>query len=394
MRQLAYAGEDGRIRVLDLDLGTDVEISPLAAPGEDTVCAWPTWSPDGNRLGFFRYRVSSGEVRAAAVCVGSLDGAATREVCALGTAGPIYMGWSPDGERLALLVQESNELYLRIVDARGERPVLTVLQGAPLYFVWQPDSRGLVANVGAGASRTGTARIVWIRLEGGDATRESVARLPAPGFRAPAWSTRLAAPILAFERGDGAELVVLTGPDAAATTLVETGNAPAFVWSPAGDVLAFAARPSAEMGLYQGISAYRADEQSTQLLTEDPALAFFWSPDGQRLLYMAGEADSRLVRVRQIDVASRVQSDLGWVRPSRDVLLLLSHFDQYAQSAQLLSADGSSLLLAASRAKETENGSVPTVRQILLCSLSEAGVESVVGRGRFACWRPTPRVSE
>jgi hypothetical protein len=277
-----------------------------------------------------------------------------------------------------------------VVDTQGDGPALTVAQGAPLYFVWQPDSRGLVANVGVGSSGEATGRIIWIRLEGGAATQVAAAQVPAPGFRAPAWSDRLAGPIVALDRSDGAELAAQAGPDAVPVGLLVTGYAPAFVWSPAGDILAFAARPTAEMGLYSGISVYRAEGQARETLTDEPALAFFWAPDGRRLVYAAGEAGSRLVRLRQIEVATHAETDLGWVRPTRDVLLLLSHFDQYAQSVQLFTPDGSGLLLAASRAKEAENGSVPTVRQIVVCALAEGGGESVIARGRFACWRPTP----
>jgi hypothetical protein len=87
-------------------------------------------------------------------------------------------------------------------------------------------------------------------------------------------------------------------------------------------------------------------------------------------------------------VDTRVEDDYGFFRPSRDLVMLFAHFDQYASSAALLSADGEELLLAASRAKEQENGSVPTVRQIIVKRLVPGAEERVVGKGRVAFWRP------
>jgi hypothetical protein len=67
---------------------------------------------------------------------------------------------------------------------------------------------------------------------------------------------------------------------------------------------------------------------------------------------------------------------------------MLGHFDQYSESVPLVSADSSHIVLAASHAKESENGVVPTVRQILARPLSGAGPDVVIGRGRIACCAP------
>jgi hypothetical protein len=54
----------------------------------------------------------------------------------------------------------------------------------------------------------------------------------------------------------------------------------------------------------------------------------------------------------------------------------------------LVSPDSAYLALAASQAKEMENGVVPTVRQILARPISGDGQDVVMGRGRTACWAP------
>src|SRR5438445_8164053 len=120
MRQLAYVGEDGQIRVADLDLSSEKEVSLHGAAGAEAdhraVCNWPTWSPSGERLAFFQYELAGDEVQRTRVCLAAADGSSTTELYPLPVGAPIYMCWSPDGERLAVLVQESRELYLRVVE--------------------------------------------------------------------------------------------------------------------------------------------------------------------------------------------------------------------------------------------------------------------------------------
>jgi len=394
MRQLAYVGEDGQIRVADLDLNSETEVSSHGAgePQADrhVFCNWPTWSPKGERLAFFQYELAGEEVQRTSVRLASPDGSADSEVYGLPAGAPIYMCWSPDGERLAVLVQESRELYLRVVERENGRPVLTVGQGAPLYFAWQPDSRGLVIHTGGGGLAPARARVVWVRLEGGQATYATLTGSPAADFRAPAWSSRRDAATLAFTQDEGAEIVLQSGPDAARETLASTGNGPAFIWSKDGERLAFASRSPEFGGAYGPVSVYRAEDGSASQVTEGPCLAFFWCPDGRRLVYTGGEMGGRMMNVQVVDTASGERVSLGWVRPSRDLMLLLGLFDQYSQSAQLFSPAGDEMVLSASLAQEQVNGSVPTVRQILVRSLAGDRVQEVAARGRLAFWRPDP----
>lgn len=394
MRQLAYVGEDGQIRVADLDLNREVEImlhgQAQAVSDHQVICNWPTWSPDGGWLAFFQFELAGEEVQRTSVGLAAADGARADEVYALPAGAPIYMCWSPDGERLAVLAQESRELYLRVVERQGGGPAITVAQGAPLYFAWHQDSRGLVVHTGGGGLAPARARLIWVRLEGGQATYATLAGAPAADFRAPAWSGRHGAVTLAVSQSDGSEIVLQSGPDDARQTIASTGSGPAFLWSPDGERLAFAARSPEFGGAYGPISVYRSDTESIDQVTDEPSLAFFWCPDGRRLLCTGGEMGGRMMNLQLVDTASAERSNLGWVRPSRDLMLLLSHFDQYNQSVRLFSPAGDELVLAASIAQEQVNGSVPTVRQIIVRALAGDRVQEVAARGRLAFWRPDP----
>ncbi|HZT08274.1 MAG TPA: hypothetical protein VFC51_14715 [Chloroflexota bacterium] len=396
MRQIAYVAESGEIRVRDLDVGHEISVSAeeSALPDEEgsRFANWPTWSPDGSRLAYFRYEVHGNELVASGVRVVGADG--TRNVAAYTATNeaPIYMGWSPDGRRIAVLVQLANQLYLRVIDPEGERPPLTVAQGAPLYFTWQPDSRGLVANVGTGRAAEPHSRLLWIRIEGGQVVQEQVERRPATAFRAPVWSSTRAAAVVALQLEAGVEgseaCQVATVADRVPQPLFTAGLAPALIPSPTGDLVACAWRPNVDAALYAGVTLYDLASGSEQRIIEDPIIAYFWTPDGRRIIYVSGEISDRAVFVRTVDVSAGSREDLGWVRPTRDMFLLFSHFDQYVQSASLVSPDGAELVLAASRAKERENGVVPTVRQVLVRSLAGAHEETTVARGRLAFWRP------
>jgi len=393
LRQLAYVGEDGQIRIADLDAGGEIEITRARAESEadhPVVCNWPTWSPDGQHLAFFQFELAGEEVQRTSVSVASLADSSQSELYRLPAGAPIYMCWSPDGQRVAVLVQESRELYLRVVDQREPQRAITVAEGAPLYFAWQPDSRGLVVNTGGTGLGTARARLIWVRIEGGQATYTTLTGTPAPDFRAPAWSTKLGAATVAFAEGDGASIVVQGGPDSERQLLAVAGSGPAFIWSRDGQRLAFASRFADHGGGYGPISVYQADGGAVSEVTEGPTLAFFWCPDGRSLVYGGGEIGGRMINLRLVDVVSGERSNLGWVRPSRDVMLLLGHFDQYSQSAQIFSPAGSEMALAASIAQEQVNGSVPTVRQIIVRALATDGVQEVAARGRLAFWRPDP----
>lgn len=386
MALFAYLAEDGHVRLQDPDAGRDTALSKEPADPGQTTCAWPTWSPDGTQLAYVRYEIEDGHVRAATVRIAEVEGSRRQEVYRSERASPIYLNWSPDARRLGLLVQEGQRLSLQVLASAGGEAI-EVAQGAPLYFAWHETSQVLFSHVGPGAEG-GRARLLWTQLEGGRVVSEPFMEAPAPGFRAPVWAPHQRGMTVALTREDGSRVGICRGAEEPFEELFACAHAPAFSWSPKGEMLACGSRSSTDAGVYDGIWLYHASNGATDQIISDGTLAFFWSPDSLRLVYMTGLVGDRMVGVKSIDLATRKESDLGFVRPSRDLLLLFGHFDQYGRSAQLISPSGKELLLAASRAQERENGSVPTVRQILIRNLGAEPAERVAGRGRLAFWRP------
>jgi hypothetical protein len=316
------------------------------------------------------------------------DGSDAAEVHRSSGAGLIYMSWAPDNRQLAVLMQEARMLVLRVLDSRGLRPPVVVAQGGPIYYAWCPDSKGLIANVGPGPAGRLAPDLAWLRVDGDRVERSPVRAVPAGGFRAPVWSAVLGAATMAVARGEGAEIVSQVGADQPLQSLCETGISPAFGWSPSGELIAVTARREGRAPLYDGLSIVERATGTLRRLTDDPLLAFFWCPRSDRIVYAGGEVGDRLVQLRAVEVGSGRKTDLGWLRPARDVWLLFNHFDQYKQSTQLVSPDGTEVVVAASRAQERENGHVPTVRHVLLLPVDGSESPRVVGSGRLACWRP------
>jgi dipeptidyl aminopeptidase/acylaminoacyl peptidase len=382
MRQIAYLTEDGQVRSLDLDSGQTIELSNGADRG--VICNWPCWAPDGERLAYFAYEVRRGEVRRASVVIVDADGGNRRVAFAPSAGGLIYMAWSPDSRWLTVLDQEGDTLSLKAIDWNAGRDPITMLQGAPLYFCWAPDSSTVVAHVGTERIGGPATRLSWINLAEGQSQSLALTARPAPGFRAPVWSTGQTAATVAIEASDGSDLALIRGPDQSPEGIAHVGAAPAFAWSPDGNSLAVVDREASDPGAYRRLGVLRDGE--VVVLAEEPMLAFFWAADSRRLLYLTGEQVNRSVRVRSVALEGGGVEDAGWVRPTRDFVQLTAHFDQYVQSCTVVSPQGE-LALAASRAKELENGPVPTVRQVLVRKL-DGGEDVIVARGRLAVWRP------
>ncbi len=167
--------------------------SVLTPPGAD--CGVARWSPDG---GAIAYVDISQEHFSGRIELLSFDDASgrpgasprvlyTAPVDRGGSWGVQEIAWSPDGRRLATVLQNSgwDHLYLLPVDGRAPTPLTggDFDDGEPRF---SPDGKTVVFT----SSRGGIleARDVWVMpLDGGEAHR--VARFGAPGVSsAPEWT--------------------------------------------------------------------------------------------------------------------------------------------------------------------------------------------------------------
>lgn len=128
----------------------------------------PAWSPDGRKVAFLTS--PSGDTRARTVWVVHADGSGQRQVdpAGYGRAGSVNgVGWSPDGTRMVLTIDDGRHTGLAVMDADGDRFRMLLSERAPAEFgdpVWAPDGRIFFAySEGA----PGVAAVCSIDADGG-----------------------------------------------------------------------------------------------------------------------------------------------------------------------------------------------------------------------------------
>lgn len=357
----ALVTEDGRVSVAPLEGGPAVLVSDVAArlpeeaaPGrEEPEARWPSWSPDGTRVAFFRVVFGAGEELALAQLWTVLpDGGEPRKVWEADGQEPIYFAWAPDGRRIALLVGRDGDLDLVLVDASGDEPARRLGRGNPFYFTWSGDGRALLVNVGS-AAQSGASKpeIGIIRL--GEPGRQpdtyrTLGVTPGP-FRTPGWSADGRTVAFVAPGPDGVPALSVASPEGGdVTRLAETPGFAAFALVGDGSRIAWSMRSDRDRSAYEGLEVVSTDGRTRQQVTTALVFAFYWSPNGRELAFAAAEGVGSSGGLAWF-VADR---DGGNVRrlvgfaPTLEQARLMAFFDQYAMSHGPWAPDSSALVYA------------------------------------------------
>jgi len=136
-RQIAYVNNG--IYVMTTSGGNVHKISP-GQPQYRDYSLYPTWSPDGSRIGFLG--------NGGAIAIGWADGSGAQGI----TDGIIggRPAWSPDGTRLAFPVPGVPGIHY--VEAEGIHRYGTLFDpgGTPTDPTWSPDGTELIFTIGRG----------------------------------------------------------------------------------------------------------------------------------------------------------------------------------------------------------------------------------------------------
>jgi Tol biopolymer transport system component len=374
--RLAVVGADGSLSTMRPD-GSD----PVTMDVEG-IAVQPSWSPDGRRLAWVVQRTSEGGGVGGSIVVAGPRG--ERPVVTRAPFIPYYLAWSPTGDRIAFLGaggDPAQPVAMGVLDLSVDPPrTRTVTAGQPFfYFAWSPDGRRVLAHSG------------YDRLDEVDLAGRTTRVSRRPGvFAAPAWSADGRTLVYAERAGGGVQrlMAVVDGRDP--RVLVEGRGSLAFVLRPDGNAVAYQLLGQDDGDLFDrrptqagdGVRVVDVRTGITRRATSIRAMTFWWSPDGERLLALAPEpaAPDTIPFLWQVWDGGRSTPESGRHSPTIQVLQdYAPFFTQYAQSATPWSPDGSAFAFPVS---EPDGGGGTIVVQ-------EVGGEPVpVGPGVYVTWSP------
>ena len=194
----------------------------------------PTWAPAGRRMAFARTVITGQRTLLASIWVTGDRNSAPREVFTTNSLRPIYLYWSPDSEKLALLSQllGSGELELGVLELDRDQ-YRTLDQGQPYYWSWLPDNSALVSHVGGDVRLNAAARLSLVPLD--PLRRKADFTMPPASFQSPAVSPdgRYLAYVTTTARRHSLVAREIDGPDQ--PLLTEVPGFAYFAYAPRGN---------------------------------------------------------------------------------------------------------------------------------------------------------------
>ena len=350
------------------------------APSGNTA-SWPCWSPDGSSIACF----VDGTDNSLQTCVAvfEVDGVHEFRFDALPERMPIHVQWSPDGQRLGVLVQFEDQLELWVAEARpAPGPLRLVAEGSPLFFSWADNGRRVLLHVGDGDDQP--ARIE-VRDVVGDAD-DIVFRVPPANFCVPfaVPATGEERVLYVIRRDDASQVVSarLDGEDVLGLAVLP--GLVALVPSADGQQVATTSAPDADGSPYEGVRTIACDGfGAPSQWMEGPNLAFFWPAALEGPMWVQWDAGRQNTRWMW-GSAPKVARELGRFRPTRDQYFHFHFFEQFARSHSLVSPDGRWVVWAGHAADDT--GAGPS---IFLTDLhDESGSGRPVCAGSYAVFAP------
>jgi Tol biopolymer transport system component len=363
---IAYIGIDGNIYSSDQAGGnvtayTDDAELPSQATQPFRYYAYPTWSPDGSKLGFAGVS-GQGTDTSAEVYIANAEEEA-KKVFTSDNEHPFYLYWSPDNTNLGFLstTPDGQSMILQTISSeRTERTIIDV--GTPYYWSWAPDGQTMIVHTGSEESAA-PEHLSFLQVDS-EISEYGVDSSLAP-FQTPAWSPDGSHILMARVNEDKKNEIVVTNAQGEFEKAIGTFELnSAFVWSNESDMVAYI---EGERTLGAGAlgTLHVVDvETSEDLFTDENVYAFFWSPNDKKIAYFipmiadgtssssgqddpnAQEQQQLLVQLKVVDVDTGESKELYTFPPTDQFAAILPYFDQYHRSATIWSPDSNNLVLS------------------------------------------------
>jgi TolB protein len=299
---------------------------------------------------------------------------------------PIYGYWSPDGTRVALLLQTPRGFSLALWPSAERTRPSSVATGVPFFFDWGKDGRSLLVHVGNDAEAPGGHSVSLLDVV--TQRRHVLCRTPA-SFGAPSWSP--AGNWLAYGNASdagGADLMLAHGDGTAPRPLSKVSPRVAFAWSPTRPMLATATTSDDDRELFSRLSLVEVRSGRTTTLARDSIVAFFWSPTGEQILYARRDVQAGNWAWMVVDVRTRKARELARFYPSRPLLMIFQYFDQFALSHKLWSPDGAQFVFPGVLEREAESSEPWVAPRVYVVAADGKTPPHAIARGHTAFWSP------
>ena len=125
-------------------------------------------------------------------------------------------------------------------------------------------------------------------------------------------------------------------------------------------------------------------------IVHDMVLAFFWSPNGREIAYVTtSEGAEGSVRWGLVNVESGDMRYLSDFRPTEEQLNVFMFFDQYVQSHNPWSPDGSALIYSGALGYTKGRDPLPAQEdaRVIVENVATGG-PSEIARGILGAWSP------
>jgi hypothetical protein len=352
--------------------GGEFSMAWWAISGQVGSHAWPTWSPTGETLASFHCSSSDQTSR---VVLTEIDGICSEELAILENRLPIYLQWSDDSQKIAVLCQQEDQLQLSCVKPGVIGHETKLLLGSPMFFTWARDRIALFVGTEEGVPR--------LQLIDPEQSKPTITLPHPPGnFCTPLWideeivyvaNTKTAGPTIFAANMDGSHKVLET-----------VNGLTALVASPKGGLIARAIAEAGDGTPYTDLSIIDLRSGETVRLCNMPCLAFFWSPTGDAIVLAHVNTDRNLLEWYRVGLNGDT-THLMDLHPTRDLGFYLRFFEQYCQSHQLIDSHGQSLVLTGINPACPERSSQPGIWRVPLIG----GEPEEIAAGMFAVFAPT-----
>jgi TolB protein len=296
---------------------------------------------------------------------------------------PHYIYWAPTGDQLSFLASTPDGLSLFVWDGTPGSSATRIDRGAPLYYQWSKDAQAMALHVGP--------EMIWANPPTVESSRQSFQS--AGNFRVPVVSPDGSTLAYVDRTIEGAGLYLAQTSDLnQAKKLIDVGWSSAIMWSPDGSRIAVADQSNPRTQLFDRLVLVPADGGAPATLASGEAAinvwAFFWAPTGDKIAWVtvngANQELELMVSANDGSGAKRIFD----FRPSAEVFIMMSFFDQYAHSHSLWSPDGKSLIVAGSKGEvaRSNNGRTPTGDRIYVLDAEGTEPPKDLGAGVLAVW--------